>query len=322
MHEVKSLLSNLLLKDSEGKAITEGSTTYLNFSTFIDSFCSARNRTVLYRGTKSIEEYNADIFDIPTFAKKMFTLGAKSHYFEPHTHALFCVDDHSLELFEFIFEKLNDKLCGNKFNSPGTITAINSFIQNNQDFYEFFSNETNKTGFISLIDKLDDKEKEQAKDYYLSLMHVVGKSLSPNSYMISTSKELKRAEEFIKDGIIIVSWVPSSERHRQIIKFNDVNKTDSMIKRLGLPSYGVSPYSEQKEICVKGGLLPHYIIGYSLKDSFIVNPGLLSQISSAYDLNRIIIEGIGIDQSKFKDVLKTTKYKGGFICIDGYYCDY
>lgn len=322
MHELKSFLSNLLLKDSKGNAITDDSIPYVSFSTFIDSFCSAKNKTILYRGTKSIEEYDADIFDISTFAKKMFTLGDKSHYFEPNTHALFCIDDHSLELFEFIFEKLNDKLCGNKFNSQGTIAAINSFNQNNQGFFEFFSNGTNKTSFISLIDKLNDKEKEHAKDYYLSLMHVVGKSLSPNSYMISTSKELKRAEEFKKDGIIIVSWIPSSERHRKIIKYNDVNNTDLMIKRSGLPYYEVSPYSEQKEICVKGGLLPHYIIGYSLKDSFIVNPGLLSQISSAYDLNRIIIEGIGIDQSKFKDVLKTTKYKGGFICIDGYYCDY
>jgi hypothetical protein len=95
-----------------------------------------------------------------------------------------------------------------------------------------------------------------------------------------------------------------------------------MIKRFGLPFYEISPYKEQNETCIKGGLLPHYIIGYSVEDSFIVNPGLISQISSEYDMNRIIIEGIEIDQSEFKEVLKTTKYKGGFICIDGYYCDY
>lgn len=74
--------------------------------------------------------------------------------------------------------------------------------------------------------------------------------------------------------------------------------------------------------CIKGGILPHYIIGYAVKDSFIVNPNLITQISSSYDFESLLKDGIWTDQTHFDEIRQKTKYKGGFLCIDGFYLDY
>ena len=125
-----------------------------------------------------------------------------------------------------------------------------------------------------------------------------------------------------KDGIMIVSWIPITERRNLIIKYNEVNKLNKEIEKMELPYYVTPPYIEQKEICVKCGLLPQYIIGYSLDDSFIVNKHLLTNLDMARDLNSIINDGIKINQERINEILKETKYKRGFICIDGYYLDW
>ncbi|MBO4806568.1 MAG: hypothetical protein J5554_11040 [Paludibacteraceae bacterium] len=328
-HPLRNFLSNLKWKDSEGKPIA----SYNQFDSFIKLFCAYKNRTILYRGTKQIKDFKTEITDIPNYARKMFMLGEKSHHYESNTKSLFCIDDISSELFEYIFDKLN-KLCKNNFNSEKTRSTVRTFLDNNPIIEKFFLNENadeykkQKDDFILRIGKQKKQDKIHIKDYYLSLIHTIGKSLSPNSCMISTSEDINVAQKFKNDSVI-VSWLPQKERGRQLIKFNNINKVDSLIKRIGLPYYDISPYKEQKEICIKGGLLPHYIIGYSIeeKKSFIVNPYLLTEISSLSEfeienkIKSIINDGISIDQTKFNDELAKTKYKGGFINIDGFYYD-
>jgi hypothetical protein len=64
-------------------------------------------------------------------------------------------------------------------------------------------------------------------------------------------------------------------------------------------------------------------VGFSYKDSFIVNPNLLMQItSSSYDFEKLIKEGIEIDQTPFDNEIQKTKYKGRFLWLDGFYLEY
>ena len=311
------------MKDSQGNELD--ATNKKLFDEFVDNFCSANNKTILYRGTESIPEYNTSIFDIEKFANIMFNIGLKSIYYtnDGSNKKLFCLNDCSEELFNSIFDKLNDKLCNRKFAALGTIEKVSSFLNSNEDFYNYFRTEANRKDFLSKIDNLDEEKKIKVKDYYLSLMHIIGRSMSENnSYMISTSTQIKIAEKFKKDGILIVSWIPITERRNLIIKYNEVNKLNDKIKKMRLPYYVISPYIEQKEFCVKCGLLPHYIIGYSHEDSFIVNKHLLTEFNMARDIESIIKDGIRINQERINEILKETKYKRGFSCIDGYYYDW
>lgn len=322
-HHLKTFLSNLQLKDSNGAIIEKNSDSHKSFDSFIEQFCSYKYRTILYRGTKQIKDFQTEITDIPNYARKMYMLGEKSYCYESNAEkSLFCIDDLSSELFGYIFNRLK-VLCENKFDpNGGTHSTVCSFLDNNPEIKNFFLAENHKKEFISQINKQSNKDKIHIKDYYISLIHTIGKSFSRNSYMISTSTDFYVAQDFKNDSVI-VTWIPFKERHRQFIKFNDVNKVDSLIKKIGLPYYDISPYKNQKEICIKGGLLPHYIIGYTIEieKSFIVNPHLLEQISSSFKIEDIIENGINIDQREFIKELNQTKYKGGFINIDGSYFD-
>lgn len=318
MHILKRYIHSLQLKDSQGDVILNDSVDYQKFLHFLDVFCAAKNKTVLYRGTNRLSVYNVEVFNTKEFSRKMFMVGCKGHYYEPHKTALFCIDDCSEDLFGFIFDKINEII----HSLHSQREEIKYFFERNDNINDYFSNNSNRLHFISSIKVLGNNLQHEMKDYYLSLMHVMGKKVSPNSYMISTSKQLHTAQCFQNGGVVIVTWIHSSRRKDTIIKFVDVNRTEEHVRELGLPFYKKSPYYGQQEICIKGGIVPHFIIGYAYKHSFIVNPYLLSQISDEYNVDEIIKNGIDIDQKDFNIVLDDTQYKGGFITIDGFYFDF
>ena len=322
MHQLKTYLSRLTIKNLHGEEIPKESHEHLCFFDFVDKFCSAKRRTVLYRGSNPEQIFQTKLFDIEGFSRILMTLGEKSHHFESNKYPLICIDDCSIEVFELVFDRFHDKVCNLSFSNPNSLEKVKLFLEANPSINNYFSDGNNKSRFISTISELSDSKKRYVLDYYFSLLHTIGKSANGNSYFISTSKSVEIAEQFKNDGIIVVTWVPSSERNRQIICYNDINKLDKFIKAIGLPYYKTSLYKEQEEICIKGGILPHYIMGYSYKDSFVVNPNLITHVSSSYDFESLLKDGILTDQTHFDNVLQKTKYKGGFLCMDGFYLEY
>ena len=312
----------MTIKNFYGDEISKESNEYLCFFDFVDRFCRAKNRTILYRGCNPEQIFQTKLFDTEGFSRILMTLGEKSHHFESNKYPLICIDDCSIDVFKFIFDRFHDKVCALKFSNPNSLERVKLFLETNPLINRYFSDGNNKVSFLSTISQMDDSPKRYVLDYYFSLLHTIGKSVNGNSYFISTSKSIQIAEQFKDDGIIVVTWVPSSERNRQIICYNDINKLDNFVKEIGLPYYELSPYSNQEEICIKGGILPHYIVGYACKDSFVVNQNLLTQISSSYNFECLLKDGIYTDQTHFDDELKKTKYKGGFRCIDGDYFEY
>lgn len=322
MHQFKTFLSRLTIKTFCGEEISKESNDYSCFLDFVDRFCSAKNRTILYRGSNPEQVFQAKLFDIKCFSRILMTLGEKSHHFESNKYPLICIDDCSIEVFEFVFDRFHDKVCNLSFSNLNSLEKVKLFLETNPSINNYFSDGNNKARFLSTVSEMDDSKKRNVLDYYFSLLHTIGKSANDNSYFISTSKSVEIAEQFKNDGIIVVTWVPSTERKRQIICYNDINKLDNFIKAMGLPYYINSLYREQEEVCIKGGILPHYIVGYAYKDSFIVNPNLITQVSSSYDFESLLKDGVLTNQTHFDNVLQKTKYKGGFLCIDGYYLEY
>ena len=324
MHQLKTFLSQLTTKTFYGEEIHKESNDYLCFLDFIDKFCRATNRTILFRGSNPSTIYNAELSELKCFSERIFMLGEKSHHFETNSDDGISIEDCSNRVFGIIFDKFHGDVCPNKNQK------VESFLNNNTEIKEFFSNVGNRTRFVSIIEKQNEPSKSHIKDYYFSLLHTMNeiiavntknKSIKKNSYFISTTTKIKIAKQF-RHSIIIATWIPSCERNQQIIKSCDVNKYDYFIKEIGLPTYHVSPYPYQSEICIKGGILPHYIIGFSYKDSFIVNPHLLTQISASYDFESLLKDGISINQTSFDDEFQKTKYKERYLCIDGYYLEY
>ena len=324
MHQLKTFLSRLTIKTFYGEEIPKESNEYLCFIDFIDWLCNATNRTILFRGSNPSTIYNAKLSELKCFSDRIFMLGEKSHRFETFSGDGISIEDCSYRVFEIIFDKFYVDICHN------TNPKVESFLSINPEIKAFFSDVGNRTRFVSIIEKQSDPNKSHIKDYYFSLLHTMNeiiavntknKSIKKNSYFISTTTKIKIAKQF-RHSIIIATWIPSCERNQQIIKSCDVNKYDEFIEEIGLPTYHVSPYPYQSEICIKGGILPHYIIGFSYEGSFIVNPHLLTQISASYDFESLLKDGIFINQTSFDDEFQKTKYKERYLCIDGYYLEY
>ncbi len=82
----------------------------------------------------------------------------------------------------------------------------------------------------------------------------------------------------------------------------------ALCQRQGFPTY-LPLYKDQNEISVKGALFPHFIFGvhYIENDEkyFVVNPYLFSMEN---ELENFPYKGFPVDQTYFKDLIKTTNY--------------
>ena len=123
MHQLKTYLSRLTIKNLHGEEIPKESHEHLCFFDFVDKFCSAKRRTVLYRGSNPEQIFQTKLFDIEGFSRILMTLGEKSHHFESNKYPLICIDDCSIEVFEFVFDRFHDKVCNLSFSNPKRETS-------------------------------------------------------------------------------------------------------------------------------------------------------------------------------------------------------
>lgn len=223
-------------------------------------------------------------------------------------YSIDCTED---TFFENIFLKMRKILSNSK--KPEII----NFNAKNDILSKYFLNTNNKIDFLNKINAItNDKEKIKIRDYYLSLMHQIGKiGFYNNSFFTSTSFDYNKAIYFAENDsssekIIFVSWVKYPLNNIGV-SFNYLNNAKSLIKSSQLPNYNTSFFPRQKEFAVKGGLLPHYILGYIKvdKNEFEINPNFFFTKKS---FDEILINGFDIDQSDFHEALTQTDYKGFF----------
>lgn len=292
-------------------------------STFLFYFKVSSKVRVIYRGENyenlknKLNLYGND--DYSKLSYIVFLVGDKGRTYrksyrenikkQNKVYAIDCIDD---DIFEFIFSKMK-KILNNSKKSE-----IIEFKKKNDIFSEYFLNSNNKTDFIDKIKAVtNNEEKIRIRDYYLSLMHQIGKiGFYNNSFFTSTSFDYNSAMHFAKNDslsekIIFVSWVKYPQNDVGV-SFNYLNKVKKIIRNSQLPEYNISFFPEQNEFAVKGGLLPHYILGYIKvdKNEFEINPNFFSTKKS-YDA--ILKDGFEINQVDFYEVLDETDYKGYFM---------
>lgn len=280
------------------------------FFSFIKSLKSSKRVRFVFRGNSNIiKYYDTDVDNIPLLSHCIFCIGDKGCYFLQKKLIDF------KEIFPVIWNKFNDKVCKLNFRSEQTKQHVLHFLKCNPEIQQYFSNEQNRKSFECISD-LPIEDRKKVADYYLSILHTIGKSANGKSFFLSASKNYMVADEFKgTNSIIIYGWLPKKGINNHIIKYIDVEKYSSFVKKIGLPTCNVPIYPEQREICIKCGLLPNYIIGFQHDNKFYINPNILK--TQWHD--NIVYDGLDIDQKKFNDLLTKSKYSQSFIYYDGDY---
>ena len=93
------------------------------------------------------------------------------------------------------------------------------------------------------------------------------------------------------------------------------NKTADVINQCGFPVVDGAVFPEQKEITLKCGLLPHFIIGYFYEGGFEVNPAIFD----TQDYSHAVKEGVVVNQSSFSEKIKNMNYRSTFLFCDDIY---
>lgn len=220
---------------------------------------------------------------------------------------LHSITDSDDDIFKYIFNKYNKIL-----NIKGNLT-IEKFIKNNPIFSDYFLHKNHLRTFIETIKEFPKDLKIQLRDYYFLPLHQLGvKGIYPNSFFVSTTKRFNVAKKFAvntlsKDSIILYSWIsrPFNRYIQPHISIERQSKVGEILHKL--PIYSRSFFPRQSEVSLKGGLLPHYLLGYLRlrTNEFEVNPYLFSTTKSFL---KIIKEGFDIDQAMLLAALKETDY--------------
>ena len=264
---------------------------FVDFLTKIKNICISPCARMIYRGDTNtnlrkqykITSEETSIFEL---AKYLFLIGEKGKHFWDGETLPFEILGDDLLVIEHIWDKVSSLLKEMKIE-------------------ESLFSEEGKELFMQKMESIDENQKRMILDYYYSYVHTYN---SKSSHYLSTSENLSIALKFLhnKSGIIIVGWVPDNLCNEMMISYEDVCLYRSNIESLEFPVFKTL-YPEQQEVCLKCGILPHFMIGFYVpkKRTFVVNPALFRTTSN---MEKIIINGFDVDQSEFLEVLKKTGY--------------
>lgn len=273
------------------------------FDCFID-LIKETSSTFVYRGEHRVGKIYCSN-NIDELLHKIFLIGCKGEHFWKQ-RSKYITKTICKKTFEQLFNDLSYILNRNDIKSVRTKEHLLQFRENNKSFCLYFSNSTNRQDMWNKVKKLKQNERQKLLNYYLAILHGIGRIALPESPMISTSQKLHVAKKYQKDGVIFVSWI---NKGKQLVPEYDINSDFSFAKMLKLPICYPSVFPEDSEICISYGLLPHKILGVIYKDYFYVNPNLFSPKRT---LEESIKMGFYIDQTNFSEELKLTNFKRAF----------
>lgn len=196
-----------------------------------------------------------------------------------------------------------------------------------RDFYnrntEFCRALENTDEIVAKYAKLNNKVRRAVNLYYLSIAHTINSyAYKKASAFVSATTSAKVATEFT-DNICIYGWVPrehvgiNSAQYRTIDYV--ITKCEPVAKRSGMPCCDTPVYPDQKEISLRCGFLPHFIIGFKVKNNFYVNPAVFSSMEKLQGMRSfkqlcnfkscLLRYGLEIDQSNFEEFCRHTNFK-------------
>ncbi len=281
---------------------------------------------VIYRGdqkSRVLGRFNLTENSVPRpFNDMLFLIGDKGRIFlsevekEINSKSSFDISDNSENFFCAIFDMLH-KLLFSPVIVSGVQKRIDVFKSKEPDLVTFFQQKNNKKNFFAKVKGSPVNEIILIRDYYLTLLHHIDRSdYYPFSFLLSTTKSFSVAQKFVDkhaanhDEIIFVGWVPQNQNAVLYSPFTASGKQD-IVEKHDLPTYKKSFFPYQEEISIKGGLLPHFLIGYFYSDRqeayFEVNPYFINHSKKNW-----IVDGLPIDQGEFWNKIKDTQFRRMF----------
>lgn len=285
------------------------------------------NDKFIYRGDKKEKLYpiyglEKDSSD-KLFRDTLFILGAKANLFlikKPGINEI-NIDEANNSVFNLIFRMLSNLL--NKEYPFGLVhRVVRDFRTRETGIINFFCNQDNEQRFVDIIDKLTLLQQIIVRDYYLGLLHHVSKSdYYASSFLLSTSVDFSQASKFAsskeeknsENPLIIFGWVPYKYEGILSIPDSKILRKKISMETIGLPVYEKSFFPYQKEVTLKGGLLPHYLLGYlhnqTSEKIFEINPALFNT-NNTWDC----IE-LPVNQNSFHQLMQNTLF-GRYFTIE------
>ena len=279
------------------------------------------NHKVIYRGDKKnriqhLFGVNNGQFD-DEFHQYLFLMGIKGQIFSkselPGINEIDIAKAGENE-FNLIFRMLGN-LLKKEFPFGAIRMAVKSFNSSEEEVKNFFCNQENEQHFIDRTNMITPEKRIVVRDYYLALLHHINKSeYYPSSFLLSVTTSYQQAHKFaIKEQntndnipIILFGWIPKN--YEGILRAPDSRFLNQQVNMniLQLPVYKQSFFPMQREITLKGGILPHYLLGYLYThhnhEVFEINPALL-EIDDSWDGVEL-----PIDQSTFHQRMQKTLF--------------
>lgn len=285
------------------------------------------NDKFIYRGDKKeklypiygIEKNSSD----KRFRDTLFILGAKANMFLTKLPGIneIRIDEAGNNVFNLIFKMLSN-LLKRKFPFGPVYRAVGDFKKREAGVINFFCNQDGEQTFINIISRLTLNQRIIVRDYYLGLLHHISKSeYYSSSFLLSTSTDFAQASKFAGKGknensenpLIIFGWIPY--QYEGILSIPDiwVLRKNIDMNEIGLPVYEKSFFPFQREVTLKGGLLPHYMLGYlhnqNNRETFEINPSLFRTNDSWNGTE------LSIDQNSFHQRIRNTLF-GHYFTFD------
>lgn len=279
-----------------------------------------RECSFVMRGESNVNlmnQFGTDANHPDLLAKYLFMTGEKGRicwenkrYLDP--------DDTRKENFEVICKALARYIREGCRGENGRAQRMRDFYNRNESFCRAFES---IGGIVSRYVKLKAKDRRRVNLYYLTIAHTINSyEYRKSSSIVSTTTDGRVAEEFTAD-VCIYGWVP-----RVAITCAPMNTIDAVdtedtefLKRKGLPYYESPVYLNQKEVALRCGFLPHFIVGFMVGSKFYVNPAIsrsidkMQELSTFQELNvfkhQLITYGLDVDQSNFEEFCRMTKFK-------------
>lgn len=190
---------------------------------------------------------------------------------------------------------------------------VSAFVRLHPDFFGFFADSKNRTRFSETLAKLG----QGARDYYLSILHTAGKiGVSEKSLLKSTSEKYSVARGFAgrtsDHPFVLVAIARMAAIARGPSQMNILLTTQE------LPTLPMTSqiFSEQLELSIRGGLLPHNILGVikPRERNIIINPHIFSRLNQEVNL---AVRPLLIDQSEFEaNLVGKTNYTRWYYTYD------
>lgn len=236
-------------------------------------------------------------------------------------------DNVSIENFESICGLLNRAISGGVSSKGGRGKRMRDFYERNMKFCTAIEN---LPQMLDVYKKLQDADRRKVNLYYLSVVHTINShEYKKKSSYVSTTTDASIADRFTGD-ICIYGWVPRSQ-FRSIVGNRTIDTVEVKhvidIRHTGIPYCDTPVYPEQEEVAIRCGLLPHFIIGFTINGDFYVNPAIFAAVDEMHEMNsfrdlcnykrKIQLMGLEVNQENFEEFVANRTIFKKFFTFDG-----